>query len=310
MGAGMAGLTAGRWLQEQGYSVVLVDKGRGVGGRLATRRIGEQRFDHGAQYFTAQSEEFRRAVDSWREAGVVRVWFSEAGRPRYIARQGMNSLGKHLAAGLEVQCSAQVSAIEWADGAWRVVAASGGGEEWRARALLLTPPMEQSLALLNPVLSDEERLLLPTAAYLPCFALMAVLSDGPGLPEPGYLRIERGPIAWIADNTRKGICSGPAAYTVHATAEFSQRHFDIAPDRVANVLLEAARPWTGGAVQQWQLHRWRYSLVSQTASRPSWLATRPGPVALAGDGFGGPRVEGAFLSGLDAARSLHSLLRG
>jgi len=48
IGAGMTGLTAAGVLQARGWAVVLLDKGRAVGGRMATRRIGESRLDPAA----------------------------------------------------------------------------------------------------------------------------------------------------------------------------------------------------------------------------------------------------------------------
>jgi renalase len=53
IGAGIAGLACAQRLQDGGCSVTLFDKGRGAGGRMATRRVttpfGEIAFDHGAQ---------------------------------------------------------------------------------------------------------------------------------------------------------------------------------------------------------------------------------------------------------------------
>ena len=67
IGAGIAGLSAARCLLEQGVArddLRVVDKGRGVGGRMASRRMdtpaGQARFDHGAQFFTTRSDLFRR----------------------------------------------------------------------------------------------------------------------------------------------------------------------------------------------------------------------------------------------------------
>ena len=63
IGAGMAGLSCARALIAAGQNVDLFDKGRGPGGRMSTRRmetpIGEIRWDHGAQFFTARDDRFR-----------------------------------------------------------------------------------------------------------------------------------------------------------------------------------------------------------------------------------------------------------
>ena len=70
VGAGIAGLVAARELSSK-HEVVVVDKGRGVGGRLATRRAGDASFDHGAQFITTRSEWFTSLIADTRSAGVV-----------------------------------------------------------------------------------------------------------------------------------------------------------------------------------------------------------------------------------------------
>ncbi len=69
----MAGLACAQALVRSGAEVALFDKSRGVGGRMASRRVmtalGEVSFDHGAQYMTARDPGFRLQVDAWREAG-------------------------------------------------------------------------------------------------------------------------------------------------------------------------------------------------------------------------------------------------
>ena len=109
IGAGIAGLSAARLLLEQGVSrddLRVVDKGRGVGGRMASRRMdtpaGQARFDHGAQFFTTRSELFSLTVTSAVEGGAVVEWtkgFGDAdGFPRWRGSEGMTSLCKWLAA--------------------------------------------------------------------------------------------------------------------------------------------------------------------------------------------------------------------
>ena len=62
VGAGLAGLTAARALSAR-HDVVVIERGRSVGGRLATRRVGNAVFDHGPQFFTVRTDEFGTVVD-------------------------------------------------------------------------------------------------------------------------------------------------------------------------------------------------------------------------------------------------------
>lgn len=68
IGAGMAGLTAAMALRRAGRSVHVLDKGRGVGGRMASRRIGDATFDHGAQFITARDPRFVAAIGEWEQS--------------------------------------------------------------------------------------------------------------------------------------------------------------------------------------------------------------------------------------------------
>ena len=58
--------------------VTVVDKGRGVGGRMATRRLtspdGAARIDHGAQYFTNYDPQFKPMLDEWLVKGIIKEW--------------------------------------------------------------------------------------------------------------------------------------------------------------------------------------------------------------------------------------------
>jgi predicted NAD/FAD-dependent oxidoreductase len=96
-GAGVAGLGAGRRLQDEGHSVVLLDKGRGPGGRISTRRRGDVSFDHGAQYFTARNEGFRRQVSAWVDRGVVARWTGRVGAlDQGRSRPGSTRITRHV----------------------------------------------------------------------------------------------------------------------------------------------------------------------------------------------------------------------
>ena len=122
--------------------------------------------------------------------------------------------------------------------------------------------------------------------------------------EPGYLRLDNGPIAVISDNSKKGIAKGLADLTIHSTSSFAQEQIDAPDDAIAASLLEIAAPYLGSKPLSWRLHRWRYSRPNVLYSEPCFSLRRPALIAFAGDGFGGARIEGAYLSGLRAAQEM------
>ncbi len=323
VGAGMAGLTAAHELRARGHAPLLVDKGRGVGGRLATRwreTPGGVRawYDHGAQFFTVRSPLFRERVAAWQQAGLVNEWsrgFADGqgrpqadGHPRYVTRGGMNALARELAAPLDIRLNTQVasigSGIRGGEG-WEVTLATG--ERIEAGALILTPPVPQSLALLEAggtSLPAAAQAALTAIEYDPCFAVLVELEEPSRLPAPGALQLRGEPIAWIGDNHRKGISPDAFTVTIHAGPDFTRAHWDAPHEEVAEKMLAAAADWLGAGVRTWQVHRWRYSHPVRPYPEACLRVDLAGPLVLAGDAFGEPRVEGAFLSGVAAAAAL------
>lgn len=310
VGAGIAGLAAARRLAaERGHEVVVFDKGRSVGGRLATRRIGAATVDHGAQFFTARGEALQAQTGDWLSRGVARVWCHgfhgrEDGHPRHIGTGGMNSLAKDLAAGLDCRCNSLVFTLRHGTAGWEVV--TDDGAAWSADAVVLTCPVPQSRALLaqsEAELPDD----LAGTDYERTIALLAVLDRPSAVPAPGGVQFGPGdldgPFAFVADNHAKGVSAVPAL-TLHATPSWSAARWGEPTSEVRTELLALARPWLGAAgVVATQVKKWRFATPSRQWPDPCWVDPDL-RVVLAGDAFAGPRVEGAFESGIAAAAAL------
>ena len=152
IGAGIAGLVAAAEVQRAGWRVLVLDKGRGVGGRVASRRIGGATFDHGAQFITTRSPRFAAVLDHIRQTGAVEEWcrgFSGAadGHARWRGNPGMSAVAQHLALGIEVHVDTHVVALRQVDTQWRVETTTG--HSVNADAVVMTPPVPQSHALLD-----------------------------------------------------------------------------------------------------------------------------------------------------------------
>jgi len=95
IGAGMAGLACAGALHPAGADVTLLDKSRHVGGRLATRRVGDLMFDHGAQYVTSRDPGFVTEMQAMAAAGDAAPW-PAAGGGRWCGVPGMSALARHM----------------------------------------------------------------------------------------------------------------------------------------------------------------------------------------------------------------------
>ena len=302
VGAGLSGIVAARSLRAAGRSVVLLDKGRVPGGRLATRRVAGGTLDHGAQFFTVRSDAFRTMVDDLLAAGVVREWcrgFAEIdGYPRYAAVGGMNALARSLAADLDVRCGVTARAVGRHGYGWRIDA---GDLVVDAPAAVVTPPLPQALALLDAGGTSYD----PALAAVPfhkVLALLVTLDGDPAVGEPGARQLTEGLFSFVADNARKGVSAAPAL-TLHVAHGPSADRWDDPDDEVAADLLAAAAPWIGDArVVASELKRWRYA--GPVTPLAAHAATVADGLVLAGDAFAGAKVEGAVLSGLAAAAAL------
>jgi predicted NAD/FAD-dependent oxidoreductase len=323
VGAGMSGLLAAHTLRRGGLDVALVDKGRSVGGRLATRRIGPGRADHGAQFFTVRTSEFQSWIDDWLANNLVYEWsrgWSDGslsstrpdGHPRYAVNGGMNALAKHLAEDLDIRVDVQLTAVAHTGNLWQ--ATDQIGRSFTGQALLLTPPVPQSLALLDAGgvrLSDSDRAALDRVRYAPCLAGLFRVDEPIQLPAPGALQRPDAAISWIADNRRKGISPEETLITVHAGSEYSQQLWESADAVALEALRSGLGPFLDPSVRvvEAQLKRWRYA--QPTALHPErYLVARDlPPLAFAGDAFGWPRVEGAALSGIAAAQAIDQAVK-
>jgi predicted NAD/FAD-dependent oxidoreductase len=255
-------------------------------------------------------------VKEWETAGAVREWCRGFpadtgprlcdGHTRYKAVGGMTALAKHLARDLEVHLEKQAASLAETPNGWQV--RTKEGETFEGDSLLITAPVPQALELLNtcnrkPPAGVREA--LARIEYDPCLTILLVLSHAADIPEPGAVRFSDGPVAFLTDNHRKGLSPHTFAVTIQTSPEFSRDHWESDDETINRLLIPHVRQWLDPAhIKTFQVKRWKYSVPLEVYPEPCLEVFSKPSLLLAGDGFGGPRIEGAVLSGLAAAEKL------
>lgn len=297
VGAGVAGLAAGRWLQQQGWSVSLFDKGRRAGGRLASRSSDWGHFDHGSSALSGTGSALQGLLRATTAARPLPA--SSASAEAVIGSPCINQLAQDWAAGLDLQASVRIEAIQREGSQWLLY--GDGAAPERFDRVLVTVPAPQLAALLPGLALPAE---LERIHYDPAWVLMAVPEPAslPAMPvlTPGA----RPELAALIREDLKPDAGGSPRLTVQASSAWSLEHLEAEPEWAAAQLSQAAAAQLG-IPDRWQhrlAHRWRYARVRQAAG-VAYLPLAPG-LLYASDGcLGGGGAEAAD-SGFAAAQAL------
>ena len=303
VGAGMAGMSCGQRLSRLGHEVRLFDKGRGPGGRMATRRMEDGgttlHFDHGAQYFTARDPRFVEQVAHWEASGVAARW-AAAGDDAWVGTPAMNAPLKAMAGELGVQFGTRIEQLVRDGEGWQID--GEGAPDARFDAVLVAVPAEQAGPLLQPHAPAMATLADQTASD-PCWTLMAGF-EAPLALVQDTLR-QRGPIGWAARNNAKPGRASEECWVIQASPEWSRAHLEEDAETVAAALLAELAEANGGPLPR-QLgataHRWRFARSGTAGEEALWDAEQR--IGVCGDWLIGPRVEAAYMSGLLLAEAV------
>lgn len=296
IGAGLAGLTAARTLSQAGLSPVVHDKGRGLGGRMSTRRAeGGLQFDHGAQYLSASTPEFAAFLREAEQAGAAKLWTIDDGSQNTVGTPGMSAIAKYLATGIDIRQSVEVPSIGRETGGWSVAGAVYD-------RVICTVPAPQAVRLIEP--SHPFVNALHAVAMEPNLTLMLALPAG---TRHRFItrREPEDDIAWLALDSSKHVRAGPDCWVAQAGQAWSRSNLERDKDDIAAKMLPLVCDRLGvdpaDAVHV-SAHRWRYAHTSKPLGQP--YLTDADTMFLGGDWALSARAEGAWRSGMAMAEAV------
>ncbi|MFM1887151.1 MAG: hypothetical protein RL026_2308 [Pseudomonadota bacterium] len=301
VGAGMAGAACAQGLAEAGHEVLVFEKSRGLGGRLATRRGDGWQVDHGAPAFEARSAPFRSQLDDWSRRGIAGHWRASGPEETlFVGTPRQNAPVSALLDGIAVERDWRVTDVQRSSRHW-VLTGEGDRSAGGFDALVLAVPPEQARVLFAAAgLSWPGE--LAGLDLEPCWAVLLRYAHPLSLGFE-YRRPGSGPVAlWARDSGKPGR-AGEETWILHSTAGWARQQIETSAAEVCSALVA----WTlgEGAPEPVEAlaHRWRYATghgsVAAACHHEPTLS-----LGLCGDWLAGGGVEGAWLSGRALAQRL------
>jgi renalase len=306
VGAGLSGVAAARTLQDAGLDVLVLERARHVGGRMASPRTDDRVVDTGASYFTVADPAFEAVAQDWRRRGLARPWTDtfqvaddgelrpKPGPMRWAAPGGLRTLVEDLAHGLDVQ-----------EQTVRQVEVGPAVDGRTADVVVLAMPDPQAHRLLGPVFQAERAAL--DDPFEPVLALTARWAEAAWPAFDGAFVPGDPIVSWIADDGRRRDDFAPVL-VAHSTPEFAGEHLH-APEQAAPLLELAVRDVLGIQTQALSTRVQRWTFARPTGSRADRYFLSENRIGLCGDAWSDrPRVEAAYLSGVAVGRAVAARL--
>ena len=319
VGAGLAGISAARAAEQDGFDVTVFDRGRRIGGRCSSQPtpLG---YDYGAQFVTTSDPRFVKTLARLETTGDVAAWHgrfvdytgggcvSQTTLQRYVGVPSMSRLLEALADPLNILTHTRIGTANESASGWRLWD-TDGSDLGEYDALVLAMPPEQTRALVP----RESNLLaaLSEVCSAPCW--VAMLSCPAPLPlEFDGARFDRTDVTWASRDSSKPGREPGERWVVIAAEAWSRERFAADPKTVGAELVDAflkAVAIGSRSSLTVSTHRWGLARVDH-GPRPVSLLDEGMRLAVCGDWCVAPNLEGAWLSGLNAAARISASIRG
>jgi renalase len=303
VGAGVCGLTLAHVLKKKNKDIVVLEKSKSVGGRIATRRDGEATYDHGAQFIKIKHQTNFIWNEEWSKSGLKNNWFSDEEYLYLNSLQGMTAFPKLMAQNLDIKFSEKVIHLEETHKGWILTCESG--LKISATTVYLTAPVPQLLELLKTS-QVQYPSKLDSIVYAKALVGLLEVEETAFLNNFSYQEKISKDIYSIANQKSKKV-SNTLAFTIVMDSLFSERNFDSADEETLASIVKYFQSYFSDSVvnvTKSQLKKWRYSHPIVRYEEDQLFIPIQNNLILAGDGFAQRNILGSMASALAAARYL------
>ena len=310
IGSGIAGIAASLKLKSCGLKTTIIDKGNFIGGRMSTHyeksEINSLSFFHGAQFFTAKTNNFKKIVAQGISKNYIQKYLDFL-PIRYRGSPTMRDFLTSITSELNIRQRETVINIYPKNKNKINVICDTSKKKETYDGVISTLPGPQSLELMEnfPLLMET----LSSSTYDACIALMFAFDRLPkDVSKFFHFPNNKEIFSWIASSNNNH------CWTAHTNPYYSNKNLSKDPQILQNEIFDELKnifllpnDLTSYNIIYSKIHFWRYAKVKNVAKG---IQIDPlYPMAIAGDFMEGPRVESAFMSGEKAAELILDRLK-
>jgi len=306
VGSGIAGSTIANLLSKK-YSVEIFDKARGPGGRSSNRRYKQNlSFDHGLQYFSPKSKNFKKFLLTLKKKKIVKEWSGNhlnfnfdinKNLIKYIGVNGNNDICKYLIKNIKTNFLSTVTNINFNSNYWTITL--NGKSKVYFKNLILTCPFSQSKTLALKYFNKKTSNL--SSQMKPNITVMVVYKNYKKIPI-STIKFNDSIIAWASnENSKDRFKSSENLWTIQCTEQFSKKNINFIKKnkkKYQAIILKKFEYLTGYKIKNTSfinIHGWKYAYgKANTKLEFVWMVKNC--IGLCADWFIGSKAEDSWIS--------------
>jgi renalase len=316
IGSGISGATIANLLNKK-FQVNLYDKGRGPGGRASFKRVkGQIGFDHGTQYFSPKTIEFKKFTNRLIKIKILKKWsgnhiFLNSKKKenkkhiKIIGKKGNNDICKFLLKKVKCFYQSEVKKIYYKNKLWFLLFTDGKIRTYKG--VILTCPFPQLKKLSEKFINDTfiKRKLKMDANITVMIAIKK------NKKSPSSFLFDDPVLGWAGnENTKKRFKSKYDLWTLQSTFKWANKNIDKNKKNLkknSKILIDKFFKLT--KIKKTKViysinHGWKYSSNSKPLKiRSYWDPQKK--IGVCADWFIGPRLESGWISAHDLFKKIN-----
>ena len=300
IGSGVSGSTIAYLLSKK-YSVHILDKARGPGGRASNKRFKQNlSFDHGVQYISPKSKEFLKFIKTLCKKKEAKIWTGNHLDFTFEKKD----ISKFYTKKIKKSFQSSVKSIFNNKYFWEIKL--DNGEYIQAKSIILTCPFPQSKKIAGKYL--EKKISNLKINMEPNITTMLAFKNQKAVPVSS-IKFNDDILTWAAhENSKSRFNSSNSLWTLQSSVEWAKKNINHykKSNKAENTLISKFLNFTGykkNKIIFKKTHGWKYSYNLNGSPLKSYWNKKL-RLGLCADWFIGPKVENAWLSANDLAKKI------